>query len=112
MRNIWNHQKKIDFNIGTLIAVIMLLAVIVWSIYGVNNAENIQSKQEKTELENSINKTITLCYSIEGCYPPSVQYLIDNYNLKVDSSKYVVHYEVFASNIAPEVEVFDMQDER
>lgn len=112
MRNIWNHQKKIDFNIGTLIAVIMLLAVIVWSIYGVNNAENIQSKQEKTELENSINKTITLCYSIEGCYPPNIQYLIDNYNLKVDSSKYVVHYEVFASNIAPEVEVFDMQDER
>ena len=112
MRNIWNHQKKIDFNIGTLIAVIMLLAVIVWSIYGVNNAENIQSKQEKTELENSINKTITLCSSIEGCYPPNIQYLIDNYNLKVDSSKYVVHYEVFASNIAPEVEVFDMQDER
>ena len=112
MRNIWNHSKRLDFNIGTLVAVVMLLAVIVWSIYGVSNAENIQSKQEKNELKNSINKTIALCYSIEGCYPPNIQYLVDNYNLKVVSSKYVVHYEVFASNIAPEVEVFDMQDER
>lgn len=110
MRNIWNNSKKMDFNLGILIAIIMLLGVIVWSICGINRAEKIQYKQQRQELVNSIRKTVTLCYSIEGCYPPNIEYLINNYGLIVDKDKYIVHYEIFASNIAPEIEVFYIKD--
>ena len=110
MRNIWNNSKKLDLNLGILIAIVMLLGVIIWSVYGINNAEKIQYQQQKQEVENSIKKTVTLCYSIEGFYPPNIDYLVDNYGLIVYNDKYIVHYEVFASNIAPEIEVFDIEN--
>lgn len=110
MRNIWNSSNRLELNVGVVFSIIVLLAVIIWSVEGVDNAVNINNEQQKVELEASINKAISLCYSIEGSYPPSIEYLIDNYGLSLDKTKYVVHYEIFASNIAPEVEVFDMNN--
>ena len=111
MRNIWNHSNRIDINPGTVIAILILLLVIMWSVYGINNATDINKDQQKVELENSIRKTVTLCYAIEGSYPQNIDYLIDNYGLIVDKDRYVIHYEIFASNIAPEIEVFDFNTE-
>ena len=110
MRNIWQSSNRIDLNIGVILYIIILLGVIIWSVEGIDNAVNVNNQQQKVELETSINKAISLCYSIEGSYPPSIDYLIDNYGLSLDKTKYVVHYEIFASNIAPEVEVFDMEN--
>ena len=109
MRNIWNHSNKLDINYGAVFSVIVLLAVIVWSIRGIDIAKETTKEQQKVELEKSIKKSVTLCYSIEGSYPPSIEYLIDNYGLIVDEEKYIIHYEIFASNIAPEIEVFDTE---
>lgn len=112
MRNIWNSSNKVDINLGAVFSIIILLAVIMWSIEGIDAAVSVNNQQKKVELETSIKKTVALCYSIEGCYPPNIEYLIDNYNLKVDNSQYVVHYEIFASNIAPEIKVFDMEEKK
>ena len=84
--------------------------VIIWSTEGIDNALTVNNEQQKVELERSINKAVVLCYSIEGSYPPSIEYLVENYGLSLDKSKYVVHYEIFASNIAPQVQVFDMEN--
>lgn len=109
MRNIWNHSNKLDINYGAVFSVLILLAVIVWSVRGIEIAQDSSKAQQKVELEKTINKTITLCYSIEGSYPPNIEYLQDNYGLVVDKDKYIVHYEIFASNIAPEIKVFDIE---
>ena len=42
---------------------------------------------------------------MEGRYPESIQYLIDNYGIQVDFDKYAVSYEIFAENIKPRVKV-------
>ena len=38
-------------------------------------------------------------------YPPSLDYLADNYGVVVDREHYIVHYDVFASNIMPDIRV-------
>jgi hypothetical protein len=45
------------------------------------------------------------CYALEGRYPENVEYLIEHYNISVDESKYYVYYNVFASNIMPDITV-------
>lgn len=55
---------------------------------------------------DAVKKTAVTCYAVEGVYPQSVEYMEENYGLNIDYSRYIVNYEVFASNIMPAVTVF------
>lgn len=57
-------------------------------------------------LSDAIIRSAVQCYAIEGFYPPNIEYLEENYGLLVDHDKYFISYSVFASNIIPEVDLF------
>ena len=42
---------------------------------------------------------------MEGRYPPSVDYLEENYGILIDRDKYDVFYSGFASNFMPDITV-------
>ena len=54
----------------------------------------------------AIIRGVVSCYAIEGIYPPDIKYLQDHYGLQIDEDKYFIFYEVYASNIMPNIEVF------
>lgn len=56
-------------------------------------------------LQNAIQRASVQCYAIEGRYPSSVDYLVNNYGLQINEKKYAVFYEGFASNIMPDITV-------
>lgn len=62
-------------------------------------------------LRKSIQRASVQCYSIEGRYPPSVEYLEDNYGVQIDRKKYNVFYSGFASNIMPDITVVEAEEE-
>lgn len=73
--------------------------------YGLNVTNREKAKDELATAENNIRKAVVSCYAIEGRYPDSYEYIRKNYGVHIDESKYFVHYEVFASNIMPEITV-------
>ncbi len=42
---------------------------------------------------------------MEGAYPPSLEYLEENYGLQINEREFFVSYEIFASNVPPTVKV-------
>lgn len=91
--------------------------ILVWSVilltafaaffYGLRNVTGKLSEQGKTKLEEAVRRGAVACYAAEGAYPPSIEYLEEHYGLTVDESRYIVHYEVFADNILPDITVLD-----
>ena len=65
-----------------------------------------KDKEDKGEFRACIQ-----CYAIEGRYPPSVEYLEENYGIQIDHDKYNVFYDGFASNIMPEITVIPVEQE-
>lgn len=61
--------------------------------------------QGKQQLENALRRTAVACYASEGFYPPDVAYMVKHYGLQYDEDAYRVHYEIFASNLMPEITV-------
>lgn len=51
----------------------------------------------------AIERAAVSCYAAEGAYPPTLDYLCENYGVSVDFSRYSVSYDCFASNIMPSV---------
>ena len=56
-------------------------------------------------LIKAIRQASVQCYTIEGRYPPSVEYLEENYGIQIDRERYNVFYSGFASNIMPDITV-------
>lgn len=56
-------------------------------------------------LRDAIRRALVQCYAIEGRYPPSVEYLEENYGIKIDRDRYDVFYSGFASNFMPDITV-------
>lgn len=71
------------------------------------------SRKAETEgsdtLKNAIARASVQCYSIEGRYPPSVEYLVDNYGIQIDAGRYSVFYNGFASNVMPDITVVKLE---
>lgn len=73
----------------------------------VNHLESGQNAEGKRQLEDSIRRAAAACYAAEGIYPPTLAYLEEHYGIQVDESRYTVYYDVFASNLMPDVTVLE-----
>ena len=88
----------------SILFVIVISAVLIAGIFYISNMGNEQGLKLTKE---AAVRTMIECYAIEGIYPPNVQYMVDNYNLSYDDTKYFIHYDAFASNIMPTIEVYE-----
>lgn len=97
---------------GYIRMALIFAAVLALFIVGVLRFSR-QADQEGTKtLEDGIRRASVQCYAIEGRYPPSVQYLEDNYGIQIDTERYHVFYEGFASNIMPDITVVPAESEQ
>lgn len=92
---------------GGAFALLVFAAVAGVFLKGLSVTEKNSSEEETRVLTESLNRAVITCYSIEGSYPQSLKYLTDNYGISINEDKYVVYYDIFASNIMPEITVIE-----
>lgn len=85
---------------------IMAAALLCFTI-AVARLEQGRTAQAKALLEDVLRRTAVACYAAEGFYPPDVDYMRRNYGLTYDEDKYAVYYDVFASNLMPDITVLE-----
>lgn len=82
-------------------------AVLVLFLTGISRLEQGKHREDKQLLEDALHRTAVACYASEGFYPPDVAYMQEHYGLQFDESRFSVRYEVFASNLMPDITVLD-----
>ena len=95
---------------GALKALLTLavLAVILLSFStALSNLRLGGGEEGRMQLEESIRRAAVTCYAVEGIYPPDLAYLQEHYGIQVDEKNYYVFYEVFASNMMPDITVVE-----
>ena len=100
-------SQRIMRIIAPVVAVAVFAALVVWLLMALGSTDAAADRQRLAAVTSSIENSITLCYSIEGAYPPDIDYLTENYGVHYDSSRYIVHYECFASNVRPVLTVIE-----
>lgn len=63
--------------------------------------------QQMEILQNAVTSAMRTCYAIEGKYPDNIDYLIDNYGLRYNESRFHIYYDQFASNVMPDVRIIE-----
>lgn len=95
-------MKKNIFSVLLFLVVIGVFCLAVTEVGTKSDAEGAKSLQE------AIRRATVQCYAIEGRYPSSVDYLVENYGIQIDKEKYAVFYEGFASNVMPDITVCEI----
>lgn len=102
-------MKKISLKqiLPYVIPLILLAAAILWLSAAAGNVTAASHREELEQVRKNIEKRITMCYAIEGAYPESTDYLLENYGVDYNADKYIVHYEYIADNIRPNLTVIE-----
>lgn len=90
-------------------AAAVLAAVLCGACFlaALSNVAQGSEEQGRLLLEDALRQTAVACYAAEGAYPPDVAYMERHYGLQVDKERYIVHYEIFASNLMPQITVLE-----
>ena len=89
-----------------LAAVILIAGVLMWA--GARTKDNMA--EQTGSIRDTVYARALQCYVIEGAYPESLDYLIDNYGLAVNTDDYRIIYIPYAENLPPEIKVIYLKD--
>lgn len=94
---------------GGLVPILFTLTVMVMIVYGLDQTERSSRSEGLRVLEDGLRRAVVKCYAVEGSYPENIAYIEEHYGLHIDRTKYVVHYEIFASNMLPDITVLELK---
>ena len=109
-RNIFANKKK-DKSIFYRFALSLFafVAVVILFVNSLGNMEANSYEQQRATLEGAINKSIIHSYATSGYYPPSLEYILDTYQIIYNTDLFYIDYQPLGSNIIPEVTIITLK---
>ncbi len=107
MQNKLYRKKASGSMLNMLLPLLVFLLFLILFYLGIGQTQRVADKENLQVLQQAVLRATVQCYAIEGMYPPNVAYLEKNYGVIIDAEKYIVHYEAFATNILPNIEVLE-----
>ena len=100
-------RKSIIFILSVALSFAVLAAVSA----GAGRMQRQHLEEQRESLEKGIERCITSCYALEGCFPPTLEYMEEHYGLHYDESVFFVDYRPVAANIRPEYFIIALEGE-
>jgi hypothetical protein len=92
-----------------LVFIMVFVLVLSFVLTGIKDTRRASDEEGLRIAQSSIQRAVINCYASEGKYPPTFEYLKENYGISIDESRYIVHYSIFANNIMPDVVVLRVE---
>ena len=89
------------------LGLLLFAAVAVWMVQGVREAARVSDQEGLRMAQEAVERAVISCYSLEGVYPATYEDLKAKSGLAIDEEKYIVFYDIFASNIRPSVTIVE-----
>ena len=90
-----------------------LLILVFFAIFVIGTAfiDDITDEEQCKNLETTLRRDIMQCYAVEGTYPPSLDYLEENYGFFYDKDRFYIDYIAIGSNIMPDVTIISKTED-
>ncbi len=100
---LYKKQSKGRRAIIISVVAFVVLVALIWALIGQTSTR--VGTEQTTHLKNALLRAAVTCYAVEGRYPPTLEYLTENYGVAIDKSRFIVTYDVFSQNIMPDIQV-------
>lgn len=101
-------MKAMRIRLIAALFILATMAVLVASIVPLLDSTWTRTGQWRAQtIQTGINRALSQCYALEGEYPPTLSYLVENYNITLDEAHYFYWYQYNGGNLRPEVWVVE-----
>ena len=83
------------------------VGVLVFFSTALNSLDSGRDAEGLRQLEDTLRRSCVACYAAEGSYPASLSELEERYGLRIDRTRFTVHYRGVAENLMPEITVLE-----
>ena len=90
---------------------LLFLGILFIMVYGFTSTDQGLGKEDTQRAKEAIQKAALECYSIEGAYPQSLEYLKKHYGLYVQESAYRIRYQYIGANTMPDMDVYPRSEQ-
>ena len=90
---------------GLVFAIAVFVLVAGFLLVSLASASRRNDAREEELIASALQRAVVTCYAVEGKYPPSLDYIYENYGVRVDQNRYAVYYDIVAANLMPSVRV-------
>lgn len=87
--------------------ILLLLCAVFFFSTALGKLETKRHLEGRLQLEQTLRRTAAACYAAEGFYPPNLSYMQSHYGLRYNEKEYTVRYNLFASNLMPDITVLE-----
>ena len=94
--------------VSRLVPIVFTLVIIGFVVAGLRQAEEASRAEGVRLLEEALRRVAIHSYAVEGYFPESLAYITENYGIYIDRTRFIVHYDVFAANLFPNIQVFEV----
>jgi len=99
-------QKGFAASLASILLPVIIVAAIVWVVmFALNQAEESSRAESLRMLEEAVFRAAIHSYAVNGHFPESLEHLTERYDIFIDSSRFVVHYDVAGINLFPNIVV-------
>lgn len=95
--------------ISGLVPIIFTLAVMAVVVIGLGQAGAANRAEGLRVLDEAIRRAVIHSYAIDGAFPESLAHISETYGIYIDTTRFIVHYEIFAPNIMPYIRVMEIR---
>ncbi|MBQ3486703.1 MAG: hypothetical protein IJA71_00315 [Clostridia bacterium] len=99
-------MKKFKFP-SILASIICFLLAMVLIFGALGRVREDSLRRQRDALEEALNKSLLLCYSLEGRYPATLEELLEKCPLAYDRERFVIDYRLHGGNILPEITILE-----
>jgi len=94
-----------------ILGALVFVSIAVWVVLGLRQAAESSDREGLRLAEQTIRRAAVSCYAVEGSYPATYDQLKEWSGIQVDEERYAVFYDIFASNIMPDITVVERRGE-
>lgn len=103
----FQYRKKKHVYRKFILSACVFAGIVIAFYQGTQSLSSGAEKRQRESLENALIRGVTYCYTVEGAYPESLDYLKENYGLIYDEDLFFVDYKVEGSNIMPDITIIE-----
>lgn len=91
--------------IRLLLPVCLTLAMFLAVLWFVTSTGKQMEAESLRLTDENVRRVAVQCYALEGAYATDLDYLIDNYGIRPDTDRFVIHYQYIGDNLMPDITV-------
>jgi hypothetical protein len=91
--------------IRLLLSICLTFVLLVLALRAVSATQKQMAAESLRLTEESVRRAAVQCYALEGAYADNLQYLIENYGIRPDTNRFIVHYQFLGDNLLPDITV-------